>query len=72
MADCLFQMQSLSSASNSLGGTKKKIYALFRLYGLESGRVGMKLFLDPDAARRRGQLEFEAEGWTVTAQGDVL
>lgn len=47
---------------------RKKLYVLFRVYGLESGRIGFKLFVDPEEARRRGQLTFEAEGWTARAR----
>lgn len=56
-------MQSMSA-----GSERKRLYVLFRVYGLESGRIGFKLFVDPEDARRRGLLLFEAEGWTVTAK----
>jgi hypothetical protein len=44
---------------------KKKIYVLFRIYGLESGRIGVKVYVDPEIARRGGHLEFAADSWTV-------
>lgn len=65
-------MQTMSDTSglrSPAHGRKKKLYALFRVYGLESGKIGVKLFLDPEGARKQGLLEFEAEGWTVTARG---
>lgn len=60
------QMQYLSGGGAHLPHQKKKVYALFRVYGLESGRVGVKVYVDPEIARKDGQLEFEADGWIVT------
>lgn len=60
------QMKSLSGGGGHLPHQKKKVYALFRVYGLESGRAGVKVYVDPEIARKSGQLEFEADSWTVT------
>jgi hypothetical protein len=59
-------MQYLSGGGAHLPYQKKKVYVLFRVYGLESGRIGVKIYVDPEIARKDGQLEFEADGWTVT------
>jgi hypothetical protein len=32
-------------------------------------RIGVKVYVDPEIARKGGQLEFEADGWTVTPRG---
>jgi hypothetical protein len=60
------QMQSSSRRGAHLAQQKQKAYVLFRVYGLESGRVGVKLYVDPERARKDGQLEFEADGWIIT------
>lgn len=63
------RMQSMAADTfGATGSGRKRIYALFRVYGMESGSIGFKLFVDPESARRRGTLAFEAEGWTVTAR----
>jgi hypothetical protein len=65
-------MQSLSSGetiSSDDGRNpyqKKEVYALFRVYGLKSGHVNVKIYIDPEAARKDGCLEFEVESWSVT------
>lgn len=62
-SDLKYQMRDMSNWPY-----KKKLYVLFRVYGLESGRIGFKLFVDPEDARKRGALLFESEGWTVMAR----
>jgi hypothetical protein len=62
----IMQMQYISGGGTLLPHQEKKVYALFRVYGLESGRLGVKIYIDPENARKGGKLEFEADGWTVT------
>jgi hypothetical protein len=45
---------------------RRAVYCIFRVYGLESGNVRLRVFVDPDAARGEGRLDFEAEEWKVT------
>ncbi|SCV57582.1 unnamed protein product [Fusarium fujikuroi] len=45
---------------------RRKVYILFRVHGLESGQVGLRVFIDPEALRKSGDLVFEAQSWTVT------
>jgi len=59
------QMLSCSTGGARLPHQKKKVYVLFRVYGLESGQIGLIIYVDPEVARKGGQLEFEADGWTV-------
>ena len=51
----------------SSSGTNTR-YVLFRVFGLESGDIGVKVYVDPEAARKNGLLEFETESWAVTAK----
>jgi len=59
------QMQELSGGNAQSSHERKQLYILFRVYGLDSGRVSMKVYVDPEIARRDGRLEFEPENWTV-------
>ena len=61
-------MQSSSRANTRFSTQKKKVYVLFRVFGLESGDISVKVYVDPEAARKNGQLEFETESWAVTAK----
>jgi len=61
-------MQSSSCANTRSSTQKKNVYVLFRVFGPQSGDIGVKLFVDHEAARKNGLLEFEAETWAVTAK----
>lgn len=49
---------------------KKKLYVIFRVYGLNSGHVGVKVYADPLRAEEEERLNFELTNgsWTVTPQ----
>ncbi|KAF9772366.1 hypothetical protein IL306_009945 [Fusarium sp. DS 682] len=53
---------------NSVNTTtqRRKVYILFRVHGLESGQVGVRIYIDLEALRKTGDLVFEAQSWTVT------
>lgn len=40
------------------------VYIILRVFNLE-GKVGLRIFMDPETSRHNGELEFNAEGWTV-------
>jgi len=61
-------MQSYSRNNTRSLTEKKKVYVLFRVFGLESGSIGVKVYVDPEAARKNGLLVFEAQSWAVTAK----
>jgi hypothetical protein len=50
--------------------TKQKLRAciLFRVYGLISGNIRVKVYADIDRLRQSGELEFVSDGWTVHPQ----
>ncbi|KAH7006858.1 hypothetical protein EDB80DRAFT_893373 [Ilyonectria destructans] len=49
---------------------KKQLYVIFRVYGLNSGHVGVKVYADPLRAKEEERLDFELTNgsWTVTPQ----
>ena len=38
---------------------------MFRVFGLEDGNVGVRVYVDPETARKNGLLEFKTERWSV-------
>ncbi|KAF4422223.1 hypothetical protein FACUT_10700 [Fusarium acutatum] len=59
------RMQSFGKSVNT-ATQRRKVYILFRVHGLESGQVGLRVFIDLEALRKSGDLVFEAQSWTVT------
>lgn len=42
------------------------IYTVFRVYNLGQGRMGLRIYLDPETLRLKEDLEFSSEGpWSV-------
>jgi len=50
-------------------GNRESVYVIFRVYGLESGEVGLKVLVDPEGMMVRGELEFTVESWSVVTAG---
>lgn len=40
-------------------------YVLARVFNLESDKVGLRMYVDPIAAKGRGELDFTVETWNV-------
>ncbi|KAG5763235.1 hypothetical protein H9Q72_008661 [Fusarium xylarioides] len=59
------RMQSFGESLDT-NTQRRKVYILFRVHGLESGQVGLRVFIDLEALRKSGDLVFEAQSWTVT------
>ncbi|KAJ4052179.1 hypothetical protein NW756_001612 [Fusarium oxysporum] len=59
------RMQSFGE-SVTTATQRRKVYILFRIHGLESGQVGVRIYIDLEALRKTGDLVFEAQSWTVT------
>ncbi|VUC31113.1 unnamed protein product [Clonostachys rosea] len=51
----------------STGSSRKKVFAIFRVYGLEPGEIGVKVYVDAESASQEGNLKFEADSWVVRA-----
>ncbi|KAM0240802.1 hypothetical protein ACHAP5_007837 [Fusarium lateritium] len=61
------RMQSFGSNTPT---HRRKVYMLFRVHGLESGQVGLRVYIDLEALRDSGDLTFEAQNWTVTPRAE--
>jgi hypothetical protein len=46
-------------------GNTSTIYVIFRVYHLGGAGMDFKIYIDPEALRLSGQLEFMAENWSV-------
>lgn len=49
------------------GGDTNMIYVIFRVYQLDQGDQGpgLKIYVDPEALRLSGELNFTAPTWSV-------
>jgi hypothetical protein len=47
------------------GQTAPNIYIIFRVFNLSRDNLNVKLYVDPEAHRLRGDLVFESQNWTV-------
>lgn len=47
------------------GQISQKIYVIFRVYDLGKESLNVKIYVDPEAYRRGGSLEFTQHTWTV-------
>ena len=43
----------------------KNIYVILRVYNLGQEDVGMRIYIDPATMERNGELDFQAETYTV-------
>lgn len=60
----LLQMKDTSNgASGSIN--QGRIYVVCRVFNLYKDSIGVQVYMDPDVMRRRGDLIFAADGWTV-------
>jgi hypothetical protein len=62
-------MQELSSNNTETRQTNG-IYAIFRVFNLGSDSIGLKVLVDPETMRQRGELAFATERWSVIAGGE--
>lgn len=42
-----------------------EVYVIFRVYHLGRGNMALRIYMDPEALRVDGQLEFTAETWSI-------
>jgi len=57
-----FQMQD----NTGVNGNRETVYMILRVFNLETAGVGLKILVDPEKLRRRHELAFTAESWSVT------
>lgn len=57
----------MQDKSNTAGGRRtENLYVIFRVFNLGSDSVGLKVLVDPESMRQRGELVFTTETWAVT------
>ncbi|KAF5675549.1 hypothetical protein FHETE_2546 [Fusarium heterosporum] len=59
------RMQSFDTDSGT-AVERRKVFLLFRVHGLESGQIGVRIYADLEGLRKTGDLVFEAVSWTIT------
>jgi hypothetical protein len=46
----------------------KTVYIIFRVFNMFSGKINVKLYVDPAELERRGELDFSTDTYTVRAR----
>lgn len=59
-------MQDASQAPTGQEQQLDQVYVIFRVYNIGLDSVGVRVLIDPESMRRRGELSFTAENWSVT------
>ena len=44
--------------------TPPNVYIIFRVFDLK-GKIGLRVYVDPEAVRQHGELDFHIETWAV-------
>ena len=48
-------------------GQQSEVYIILRVFEIENeGRIGMKVYVDPERLRLENQLVFTGESWSIT------
>lgn len=47
------------------------IYVIFRVYNLGKDNMSLRIYVDPDALQRQGELRFTAESYSVIPVNDI-
>lgn len=45
-----------------------QVYILFRVFNLSKDSLNVKIYVDPQDHRERGELVFSTQTWTITPQ----
>ena len=48
-----------------------EIYMVFRVFWLNSDRIGLRVYTDPEQLRQNGRLLFRGKTWAVTPGPDT-
>jgi hypothetical protein len=54
--------------SNANSQRAKEIYVIFRVVNLGNDSIGVKVLVDLESIRQRGEIEFTAKTWSVVAR----
>lgn len=73
LANKLITLWQMQNATLSAGNTSV-IYVIFRVYQLDQGNQGpgLKVYVDPEALRLSGELNFTAQTWSVVPGANAL
>ncbi|KAK3367905.1 hypothetical protein B0H63DRAFT_489977 [Podospora didyma] len=63
------RMQVQSNNNNTQSRQTDGLYVVFRVYNLGKDSVGVKVLVDPESLRQRGELAFTARTWSVVTGG---
>ena len=44
---------------------RSEVYMIVRVFDIESSKLGVSVYLDPEKTRPDGELEFAGETWSV-------
>lgn len=58
-------MQNCSQSTPGHSQQISEVYVIFRVYNLGQDSVGLKILLDPEDMRQRGELAFTPKTWSV-------
>jgi hypothetical protein len=59
------QMQKFSNGESGRDN-QKSIYVIFRVYWLGQDKMRLRIYMDPEVLRAKGELFFQEETWSVT------
>jgi hypothetical protein len=60
------KMQANTSDHND---NRQTVYVIFRVFSVGTDNTGLRVLVDPESMRVRGELSFTAESWSVVAAG---
>jgi hypothetical protein len=46
------------------GTSRARVYVILRVFNLQ-GRLGLRVYVDPESSHREGELEFNVDTWAV-------
>ncbi|OQV07282.1 hypothetical protein CLAIMM_11737 [Cladophialophora immunda] len=64
-----YKMMQMYTNSNANSRRTENIYVIFRVFNLGTDSIGLKVLVDPESVRQRGELTFTAATWSVVAKG---
>lgn len=56
------------SNNNAADRQTQNLYVIFRVFNLGGDSVGLKVLVDPEGMRQRGELTFTADTWSVVTE----
>ena len=63
------QMQNWSQSVSGQQENMSHVYIILRVFNLGKASASVKVLVDPEGMRLRGELNFEAEKWRIRPTG---